>query len=702
MGESPADPVWLESQIGVLRSLNVSSYVVKQLRLADDPKFVDSDAGLIDKILARFGKEPAAPKSEAERVGAAIREVSRGLDVRRVGQTYMVQIDFHSKDPDVATKVANAMTDAYIYDQLNAKYQANRRSNDWLQERLQSLREQTATAERAVIEFKAKNNIVSAGGGTIMTDKQVTDTSVQLAAARARASDLQVRLERIEAVRKAYQEDEPTAGLDETVSEAMSNTIISGLRARYLDLLNRQADWSVRYGKNHVAVVNLRNQIKDIRKSIHSELGQIQETVRSEYGIAKKRQDELETSLAKLISQSTETNQAQVALFSLEAAAQSYRKLYDSFLQRHTEATQQQTFPITYARTLSSASIVQTGPKTLKAWILTVFAGGALGIALAAYREMMDRGIRTLEQVRSVLEIECLAMVPALPLSSLKRSLISMLSVDRPKDAIRREGLLAASEISAPVAAGIDRTLKANSNPIQSMMRTIVDAPASPFAEAMQAIKLGLSIKAPASSRNVVGLISCVSGEGKSTIAAGLAAQMAQTGRRTILVDCDIRNPSLSQALAPQARVGFIEVATRKVDVANAIWHYPNSRIAFLPMVASPSMRGVIDILSSDATKELFDKLAREYDDVIVDLPPLTVANDARATTTFINSYVLIVEWGSTKSEAVQYAFRRAPEVHNKIIGTVLNKVNMTAMGRYDRYGANHYYERYGQAYPQN
>ena len=87
MGESPADPVWLESQIGVLRSLNVSSYVVKQLRLADDPKFVDSDAGLIAKILARFGKEPAAPKSEAERVGAAIREVSRGLDVRRAGHS---------------------------------------------------------------------------------------------------------------------------------------------------------------------------------------------------------------------------------------------------------------------------------------------------------------------------------------------------------------------------------------------------------------------------------------------------------------------------------------------------------------------------------------------------------------------------------------------------------------------------------------
>ena len=96
--------------------------------------------------------------------------------------------------------------DGYIFDQLNAKYQANRRSGDWLQERLQALREQAATAERAVIEFKAKNNIVSAGGGTLMNEKQLGETSGRLATVRSRAMDLQARLERIGAVREAYQQ----------------------------------------------------------------------------------------------------------------------------------------------------------------------------------------------------------------------------------------------------------------------------------------------------------------------------------------------------------------------------------------------------------------------------------------------------------------------------------------------------------------
>src|SRR5206468_3753977 len=110
--------------------------------------------------------------------------------------------------------------------------------------------------------------------------------------------------------------------------------------------------FSSRFGKDHAAVASLRNQIRDVRKSIRDELGRIEETYRSEYEIAKKRQEDLEKQLSTLAVQSTELSQAQVALYSLEATAQSYRKIYDSFLQRHTESVQQQSFPISDARLL--------------------------------------------------------------------------------------------------------------------------------------------------------------------------------------------------------------------------------------------------------------------------------------------------------------------------------------------------------------
>src|SRR5262249_48255817 len=252
LGNTPPDSAWVESQIGVLKSQNVGAYVVKQLRLAEDPKFIRPDDGLLDKLLnkllSRLGLEEDAPQSETERVAAAVGAVSGGLDVRRVGQSYMLRIDFHSQNPEQASKVANALIDGYIFDQLNAKYQANRRAGDWLQERLQTLREQAASAERAVVEFKAKNNIVAAGG-TLINEKQLSGLSEQLAAAHARTSDVQARLERMQAVRRAFQQDQPASDADETVSEAMSNSIITNLRSKYLDLRNRESDWSVRFGK---------------------------------------------------------------------------------------------------------------------------------------------------------------------------------------------------------------------------------------------------------------------------------------------------------------------------------------------------------------------------------------------------------------------------------------------------------------------
>src|SRR5262249_24959275 len=147
----------------------------------------------------------------------------------RVGQSYMMKIDFSSHNRELAGKVAGAMIDGYIFDQLNSKYQANRRAGDWLQERLQALREQAAAAERAVVEFKAKNNIVAAGG-TLMNEKQLTEMSSQSATARAHTADVALRLERIGAVRRAYQTEKTERADDEIVAEAMSNSIITGLR----------------------------------------------------------------------------------------------------------------------------------------------------------------------------------------------------------------------------------------------------------------------------------------------------------------------------------------------------------------------------------------------------------------------------------------------------------------------------------------
>ena len=211
---------------------------------------------------------------------------------------------------------------------------------------------------------------------------------------------------------------------------------------------------------------------------------------------------------------------------------------------------------------------------------------------------------------------------------------------------------------------------------------------------------LDRDLKSEKAFSKVIGLTSCLPGEGKSTIAAAMATLIAKSGVRVILVDCDVRNPSLSRALAPDAEVGVLELIDGKVDLAHAVLIDPTSKMAFLPTVANPDLPNSTDMLASGGAKSLFTALQMKYDYVIVDLAPLTAGFDVRASSRLIDSYLLVIEWGSTKMEAVQYALRNASSVQENIIGAVLNKVDMAVMDRYDSYGANDYYYGRGGGAP--
>jgi polysaccharide biosynthesis transport protein len=364
------------------------------------------------------------------------------------------------------------------------------------------------------------------------------------------------------------------------------------------------------------------------------------------------------------------------------AAAQSYRKLYDSFLQRHTETIQQQTYPISDARQVSTASVGKTGPKTLQVWLVTILAGGMLGVGAGAFREIMDRGFRTREQVRSVLDTECLALIPLLQDERRMRFFGS-------QPFALQQARKAKHLISHARQIQIEPRSICNT---PRMMQTIIDSPSSPCAEAIRSIKLTVDLSSQPKCSKVLGLTSCLPSEGKSTLAAAMAGLIAQNGARVILLDCDLRHPSLSRILAPGASAGFVDVVDGKIDFEDAVWRDPSTNMEFLPAGNEHGLANATEILTSSGAKSLFDTLQIKYDYVIVDLAPLVASVDVRATSALIDSYVLVIEWGATKIDAVRYALRHTPGVQENILGAVLNKVNMAAMGRYDSHGANYYY----------
>jgi succinoglycan biosynthesis transport protein ExoP len=668
MNEAVVDSTTVETQVEVLKSENIALSIIKELHLTEDPEFVKPSGGLIGTILnlaLGMFSSPHTP-SDFELTRKALNQLQSRETIRRNGMTYVIDIGFRSLNPERAAQIANAIADAYVVDQLEAKFQSTKRAGIWLQDRIAEIRTQAATAEKAVQTYKQQNNIVDAGG-RLMSDQQLAEVNSQLVLARAQTAEAKARLDRIEAIVHGGV-DVPDAG----VTDALHNEVITKLRSQYLEHANREAEWSARYGKDHLAALSLRNSMAEIRKSIFDELGRIAESYKSDYKIAQAREDSIKQSMEQVVSDSQATNQAQLGLRELEANAQTYRTIYDTFLQRYMEAIQQQSFPITESRVISPATrpLKPSHPNLLIVLTIAGFGGLLLSAGGALFRESYDQVFRTSSQVERLLQTTCLAVLPKLSHSR-----------------VRGRKLIAAGPGQRVLTAEHD------------LLSYAIDTPLSRFSESLRAIKVAVDLNSDEPVRRVIGITSTLPKEGKSTIAVNFSRLMAHAGLRVVLIDGDLRNPSLSRELTPGIANGLIEVLSGRTPLDDAIWTDSLTSLSFLPM-AKASVVHTSEILASDAMKALVESLRSSYEYVIIDLPPLAPVVDVRATTAFIGSYVYVVEWGMTKTDVVEHHLGRADAVHDRLLGAVLNKANAKALNRYESYyGSAHYnkyYARYG------
>ena len=259
LGEMSMDSGSVDTQIQIIKSDNVALSVVKDLHLNEDPEFISPKAGLIGTAMGFVSNAlantlsfflptntPREPTPELQIMQGAVGTFQSRLDAKRLGVTYAIEIDFKSLNPDRAAQIANAVADAYVVNSLEAKYQTTRRAAIWLQERLKELREQSTIAERAVVDFKAKNNIVDTGG-RLMNEQQLAELNSGLIQARASTAEAKARLDRVEQILKVGDLD-PSATSTATVTDSLHNEVITKLRQQYLEYDARVSDWTRKYG----------------------------------------------------------------------------------------------------------------------------------------------------------------------------------------------------------------------------------------------------------------------------------------------------------------------------------------------------------------------------------------------------------------------------------------------------------------------
>ncbi|MFB2553203.1 polysaccharide biosynthesis tyrosine autokinase [Ensifer soli] len=661
LGGAVDDEATVLSQVELLRSETICLAVVDRLGLADDPAFATPDGALAAIAAASLRAASAllsgdaGPRSPQDRRQAAATRLSDDMAVSRVGRSYVLEIGYTSSSPALSGRIARAIAEAYLADKLSSKYEATRRAGDWLQQRIGALRQRSLETDLAVQRFRTTHGLV-ASGGTLVTDQQLTELNSALIVAQADTARAEANLTRI---RDIVGRGETDAIVTDVLDSAISNT----LREKYLDASKREAEIAGRLGPDHAQAARLRGEMREYRRLMSEELGRIAESYRSDLDVARTRALSLKESVAEASGISASANETQVQLRELEREAETYRNLYQTFLQRYQEAVHEQSFPVTEARIISRASDPERASHPRKPLVLalSLLLGAGAGAGFGAFREMRDRAFRTGEQVRALLGQECLGILPRI-----------------------RDG-----EEATGAGNGHPRALRK----ARAIANHVVDHPLSAFAETLRSARLAADLGLPGRPSRVIGVVSVLPGEGKTTVAINFAELLASEGAKAVLVDADLRNPGATRAMARHAQAGLLEALRDGRPVRDLLMVNRHTKLAFLPAVIATPEPHSAELLASAAMAGLLAAAARTFDYVVLDLPPLLPVVDARAIAARIDGFILVVEWGRTARKAVHDTLAAEPRIADKCLGVVLNKVDGRRMALYRDYGAPEYHQ---------
>jgi len=666
------DDATINSQALLMQSVAVLQRVVSDLKLANDPEF-GPRSSILDPIKRLFASTHVlAPGQSAEDVANAATLdflLRKRLKVSREATTFLVDIDASAENPEMAAKIANAIADSYFYEQVHSRYDTQKIAATWFNRQIEDLKAQVQASDRAVEEFRAANNLTVAQGVTV-NDQQLGDLNNKLVEAHVQTAEARAKFEQVENIAKARADPG-------VLSQALSSDVIARLRTQYADVAKNLADVSSKYGPQHPLVVNAKAQLRETQKLIDEEVQRILENTRQAFQVAHSREDALQKSLDNLKRVSNESGNDQVRLRELEREADANRTLYASFLARYKEASAQESVDLPDSRIVSKANIPisPSFPKTTLIIAIALVMGAGVGCVLALAVDNFDRRVKSPRQAEEVTGVPTLAAMP----------LIGMRELAYRANRGRRE--LGQYD---PTAA---RLLPPAMQP--PLMRYILEEPTSLFAESVRAVRLAIQRASRTAGVKTVMVSSSIDGEGKTTLAANLALSLAAVGMRTILVEGDLRNPEMSRSLCPRASIGVIEVAVGQARFEQAILVDRTTGLAALPSPPKKRAANFSELIFSDAMSDIIEQLKQQFDYVIIDSPPIIPLVDARGLAEIVDRVVLTIRWDRTPQDVVAQALEALAPSYDRVLGTVLTRVDMQRLRFYDYYRSSSYLTPY-------
>jgi uncharacterized protein involved in exopolysaccharide biosynthesis/Mrp family chromosome partitioning ATPase len=372
LSQMPTDPASLQNQIQLLTSRELAARVIDTLNLVKDPEFQPG---------GWFGA--GNPKRAQD---AIIDKFLKRLTVDTIGLSTSLDIDFTARNPEKAARIANAVADAYVADQVNAKFEATTRTTQWLTDRIQRLATQVQASDAAVQRYKAQNNLNDTGDGNSIVDQQMGAISTQLVTARADLAQKQATYARVAQLVKS--------GRAADVSQVVASPLIAQLRAQETGLNQQEAELSTRYGPKHPKMIEIESQKKNLDARIAQEVRRVVETATNDVAVAGAQVASLEHSLDAAERNAANENMARVKLKSLEANAASTQSMYQAFVTRLRATQDSSVDQMPDARVISRAAIPEgpDGPRKIFVLAAAVPASLLLGWLAALMAERIETG----------------------------------------------------------------------------------------------------------------------------------------------------------------------------------------------------------------------------------------------------------------------------------------------------------------------
>jgi len=638
----------IDTKVKILQSDTLAELVIHRLNLDANPDF----AGAAQTQSSGGITVSESPAREAARQEQLIRKFQGNLRVQQVPDTSLVEIRYSDPNPSLAANITNTIAATFIEQNVKSRYDSTMQAADWLSKQLADLQIKMESSQAKLVEYQKQHNIVGVDDKQNLTTEKLDELNKELIGAQA------------DRIQKESLYQVATTGNPDTISAVLQDPILTSLRQRQTELQAQYALLSTEFGPGYPKVVETKNQLAQIDQDYREQVQNSVNRIKNDYQAAVNREQMLQAALVEQTGVADQLNENAIEYKVLKQEADSNRQLYDGLLQQLKQASLAAGLDSSNIRVVDRARVPlhPARPNIPRNLEFALLVGLVIGIALAFGLDALDTTVRTPDQAESVSGLPILGVIPLQPM------------FDEP--------------LTISAKAHLPKKIPRYSTRPWPLI-TYLD-PQSEIAEAYRALRTSVLLSSVTHPPCSILVTSSVPQDGKTMTCVNLSIVLAQQGKRVLLLDADMRRPTVHRVFGLSGQLGLSNILTGGADMNDAIQATVQPNLFVIG--AGPAPPHPSELLSSSLMLDLLRKWRNDYDHIIVDSPPVISVTDPVLLSVQMDAVLLVVRSGQTTATHVRRTRDLLQSVKANLLGIVVNAADLTSPDYYYYYGSKYRY----------